>query len=131
MERLKRLAAVERIDVVDFQVSGALEPYPQLSWEMCMEQMWLLAPTGRLYGGAQAAVHAVGTRRMNWLLLWLYYVPGLRQLADWTYGRIAARRYAIAGSVIAEEGCEGSCSLHFPDPSEGAAVEVPEPEPKR
>lgn len=120
MRRLLRLAPKGRIVAVDFQAPGALDSVRGLTHAMCMKEMWLVSPDGARYGGARAVVHAAGTRRILWAFLWLYYVPPLRQLADWTYGRIAARRYELAGRELESEGCDGgTCTLHVPPPDAG------------
>src|SRR5262249_38180212 len=62
---------------------------------------------GRVYAGAEAAVRAVGLRPLG-KLAYVYFVPGLRQLADAIYKVVARNRYKLAGTT-----CEdGTCALH-------------------
>ena len=54
---------------------------------------------GRLSGGAEAIARALMTGRMP--LSWgarLYFVPGVRQLANAIYRTIARRRYRLSGT---------------------------------
>ena len=114
-KRLLRLARPGAVERVDFQVPGALDPFPGLTHEACMKQMYLVTPDGRLYGGFEAAVRAVATRPIVGWLAFLYYLPGLRQVLDMLYAWIAARRYRILGRAVAAGECSGGrCALHFP-----------------
>ena len=84
-----------------------------------MKAMHLVVPNGRVYRGVEAAVRALATRRIIGLSVYLYYLPGLRQLCDGIYAFLAAHRYEFWGRTLAQEQCEhGTCSLHFP-PSDG------------
>lgn len=114
----KKLAALARpgtLDLVSFQEPGALDPFPGLTHEACMRQLHLVTPDGRVYGGFEAAVQALVTRPLLGLLARAYYLPGLRQLCDALYRRIAANRYRILGKAVAAGACDGgTCSLHLP-----------------
>ncbi len=113
----KRLAGRARqgtLALVSFQEPGALDPFPGLTHDACMRQMYLVTPDGRVYGGFEAAVQALTTRPVLGWLARAYYLPGLRQLCDWIYRRIAANRYRILGKAVAAGECEGgTCALHF------------------
>ena len=112
--RLVNMARPGAVERVDFQQPGALDPFPGLTHDDCMKQMFLVAPNGRLYAGFEAAVQAVATRRVIGWIAYLYYVPGIRQLCDCTYRFIAARRYRLFGKKTAGGECEsGACSVHF------------------
>jgi predicted DCC family thiol-disulfide oxidoreductase YuxK len=114
----KKLAALARpgvLDLVSFQEPGALDRFPGLTHEVCMRQMLLVAPDGRVYGGFEAAVRAVATRPVLGLPAYVYYLPGVRQLCDAVYALVAANRYRLLGKAAAAGECEGgTCSLHFP-----------------
>jgi predicted DCC family thiol-disulfide oxidoreductase YuxK len=119
LARLLRLAGPDRIRPVDFQLPGALDAFPQLTWAQCMQQMWVVEPGGRTWGGMEAACRAFMTRPGFGLIAWGYYLPGIRQVLDAIYRKIAANRYAIAGKAVADGECEsGSCQLHFPPPGD-------------
>ena len=104
-----RRRAVER---ADFQQPGVLARFPGLSYEACMERLHLVAPDGRVFGGAEATAQALATRSVVGRLAYLYYLPGLRLLLDKLYKLIAANRYRLFGRTAAGP-CEGgTCALH-------------------
>jgi predicted DCC family thiol-disulfide oxidoreductase YuxK len=112
--RLLRIARPGAVERVDFQQPGALDPFPGLTHDACMKQMYLIAPDGRLYGGFEAAVQAVATRPIIGWIAYLYYVPGIRQLCDLLYRFLASHRYRLFGRKIAAGECEsGTCAVHF------------------
>jgi predicted DCC family thiol-disulfide oxidoreductase YuxK len=112
------LARRGAIEAVDFQQAGALDRFPGLSHNDCMQAMQLVTPTGQVYSGFEAAVQAVATRPVLGWLAYSYYLPGLRQLLDALYAVVAANRYRIMGRAVAAGECEGgTCRLHFPPPS--------------
>ncbi|MGE0789617.1 MAG: thiol-disulfide oxidoreductase DCC family protein [Sandaracinaceae bacterium] len=116
MKNLVTLAKRHAFDALSFQDPGVLDRFEGLTYEECMEEMKLILPDGRVFGGMEAAVRAVTTRPVLGLLAWLYYVPGVRWLMDFAYRQIAKRRYRIAGKALAagDVECEnGTCALHF------------------
>ncbi len=107
-----RRGSVER---VDFQQPNALNRFPGLTLEMCMQRLHLVTPDGRVFAGVDAIAQAVMTRPVLGKFAALYYVPGLRWLLDLLYRIIAANRYRIMGKQVAAGHCDGgTCSLHFP-----------------
>jgi predicted DCC family thiol-disulfide oxidoreductase YuxK len=114
VHRFVRWMGPVEVELVDFQRPGALDRFPGLTHDACMRAMQFINPEGRLYQGAEAAARAFATRRVIGAAAYLYYVPGLRQLLDWLYGRIAANRYRIMGKAVASGECEGgTCALHI------------------
>jgi predicted DCC family thiol-disulfide oxidoreductase YuxK len=114
-KKLLALARPGALDLVSFQEPGALDPFPGITHDLCMRQMLLVSPDGRVYGGFEAAVRAAATRRGLGALAYLYYVPGIRQICDAVYALIAANRYRLMGKAVAAGECEGgTCALHFP-----------------
>jgi predicted DCC family thiol-disulfide oxidoreductase YuxK len=67
------------------------------------QQAWLIMADGRVYGGAAAINRALGYVWWGWPALWLYYLPGLRQLQDAAYRWVARNRYRFPGVT---PGCE-------------------------
>jgi predicted DCC family thiol-disulfide oxidoreductase YuxK len=109
-KRLSALARPGSLEMLNFQEPGVLDRFPGLTHEACMQAMHLVTPTGRVYRGFEAAVQAVATRPVLGLLAYTYYLPGLRQLCDWFYDRLAASRYRLLGKTA---DCDnGTCSLH-------------------
>ena len=104
------------VELVSFQEPGVLDRFPGLTHEACMRQMYLVTADGRVYGGAEAAVHVVALRPVVGWLAYAYYLPGVRLLADTGYAVVAANRYRILGKAVAAGECEGgTCALHLPD----------------
>ena len=99
------------LNLVSFQEPGALEPFPGVTHEACMKQMYLIAPGGKVFGGFEAAVQAVATRPGIGWLAYGYYLPGVRLICDLVYAQIAAHRYRIMGKEVAADACEhGTCA---------------------
>jgi predicted DCC family thiol-disulfide oxidoreductase YuxK len=107
------------VEMVDFQQPGALERFPGLTHEACLQAMQLVTPDGRIFSGFEAGVQALATRPVLGRLVSLYYLPGLRRLLDRVYRIVAANRYRIMGRALARGGCPGgSCALHLPQKRE-------------
>jgi predicted DCC family thiol-disulfide oxidoreductase YuxK len=83
--------------------------YPDLSYEMLMEQMWVVAPDSRRFGGADALRYLSRRLPLLWPIAPVLHIPFSMPLWRWLYRQIAKRRYRIAGKNC-DEG--GSCSLH-------------------
>ncbi len=113
----RKLALLMRrgsVELVDFQQPGALDRFPGISYEACMERMYLVTPDGRVFGGAEAIAQALATLPGVGRLALLYYVPGIRQLLDRLYRLIAANRYRIMGRAVAAGECaDGTWALHL------------------
>jgi predicted DCC family thiol-disulfide oxidoreductase YuxK len=120
MRKLLWLARPGSVEAVSFQEPGALDRFPGLTHDICMQAMCLITPDGRIYRGCEAAVRAVATRPLLRPFAYVYYVPGVKQLCDWAYRVIAANRYRIMGKTVVEDGCAGgTCALHFPEKKSG------------
>jgi predicted DCC family thiol-disulfide oxidoreductase YuxK len=101
----------DRVALANFQAPGVLEAHPGVTHAAAMKKMHVVLPDGRVVAGAEAVARlaAAHVRFVGWLA-WLYYVPGLRQLADLAYALIARFRYRLFGRT---EPCEGgTCHLH-------------------
>jgi len=111
--RLVALARPGSVEAVNFQDAGALDPFPGITHEACMQAMHLIEPDGRVSKGAEAIVRAMSTRPMfRWMPV-IYYVPGIRHLLNGLYALVAANRYRIWGKATTAESCSGgTCSLH-------------------
>ena len=108
MQRLARWLPAGRYHALDFQQAGVLERFG-VSRDDAMRALQYVDARGRVYSGAEAAVRAVGLRRLG-KLAYVYYLPGLRQLFDAIYAAVARNRYKIAGTACAD----GTCALHAP-----------------
>jgi predicted DCC family thiol-disulfide oxidoreductase YuxK len=98
------------VSLRNFQEPGALDPYPGVTHDACMEKLHMVTSAGRVFAGAEAFARLVATVPVLGLLAWLYYVPGLRQVADFTYSVVARHRYRL---LAKSEACDtGTCHLH-------------------
>ncbi len=107
-KQLERLLSAKGTELRSFRDDGVLAAFPGVSPERCEKAMQLVTGDGRVYEGAEAIVRALGRRPWG-RLLFLYYVPGLRQVADLLYGVIARYRFRIAGRACPD----GACAVHF------------------
>jgi predicted DCC family thiol-disulfide oxidoreductase YuxK len=106
------LARLARGRVRAEALQTALPRFPGLSEAEALREIKLVAADGRVYGGADALVRLVNLGRpLLGKLLYPYYLPGVRQLADAAYGWVARNRYRLFGRADACEG--GSCALHY------------------
>ena len=113
--KLLRWARAGSLELADFQDPRVLARFPGISHEACMGAMHLVTPEGRVYRGFEAAVRALATRPVLGRLVYLYYLPGIRQLCDMLYAQVAKNRYRLLGKALAAGECEGgTCALHLP-----------------
>jgi predicted DCC family thiol-disulfide oxidoreductase YuxK len=107
---LQRRFRRAHVGLRNFQEAGALEPYPSITHAAAMKRMHLVLGDGRIFAGAEAVARIVATVPVLGWLAWLYYVPGIRQLADLGYALVAKYRYRLFGKT---EKCDGgTCHLH-------------------
>jgi predicted DCC family thiol-disulfide oxidoreductase YuxK len=106
---LQRRFGADRIAVRNFQEPGVLEEVG-VTREAAMKRLHVVTDAGRVFAGAEAIARLVtGVPLVGWLA-YVYYVPGLRQLAELVYGLVAKNRYRLFGR---QESCEGgTCHLH-------------------
>ena len=111
-EKLKKLAG-DKVALRNFQDPKNLEGLPEIPYADLMDKMHVVAPPKngepvRIFKGAAAIARVAALTPVVGPLALLYYVPGLRQLADFGYAQIAKRRYRLSGGE-----CEsGTCKLH-------------------
>jgi predicted DCC family thiol-disulfide oxidoreductase YuxK len=106
---MSRLARAGSVELVDFQVPGVLDRFPGLTHAECMRAAQLVTVGGHVASGLEAIVLALATRPLFRWMAWIYFVPGLRQIADAVYGWVARNRYRFLGRV---ECPGGACALH-------------------
>jgi predicted DCC family thiol-disulfide oxidoreductase YuxK len=107
---LQRRFGPARLELEDLQQPGVLERHPSVTREAAMRRMHLVLPDGRVFGGAEAFARLLSTVRGVGWLAYLYYLPGVRQLADLAYALVARYRYRLFGRAEACDG--GTCHLH-------------------
>jgi predicted DCC family thiol-disulfide oxidoreductase YuxK len=83
--------------------------YPDLSHDQLMQQMYVIDPSGKAYGGADAIRLLSRRLPLLWLAAPILHFPGTARLWRWMYNQVAKRRYRLAG-----QSCEGdTCSIHL------------------
>jgi predicted DCC family thiol-disulfide oxidoreductase YuxK len=107
-KQFERLLGGGGTELRSFREDGVLAAFPGIPPERCEKAMQLVQGDGRVFEGAEAVVQALGRRPLG-KLLFVYYTPGLRQVADWLYGLIARYRFRIAGRACSD----GACAVHL------------------
>jgi predicted DCC family thiol-disulfide oxidoreductase YuxK len=107
---IRRRFGRERVALRNFQEPGALEDYPRVTHDAAMKKMHVVLRDGRVFAGAEAFARIFLSLRFVGWIAWLYYVPGVRQLADLAYATIAKHRYRLFGRTGQCDG--GTCHLH-------------------
>ena len=109
VNRLARWDGGDRLAFVSLHDPLVAERYPDLSRDQLMEQMYLVSPDGRRYGGAAALRYL--TRRLPRLypLAPLLHVPFSLRLWRWAYRQVAKRRYLMNPPTDCED---GACDIH-------------------
>ena len=96
MRLLKALNRNRRVTTVPFQKSG----FPAsvgLTLEECEASAWTIAPDGTRYRGAEAVNALVAAALGTAVPLFVYYLPGIRQLQDYIYCVVASNRSRLPG----------------------------------
>ncbi len=107
---IQRRLGRQRVVLANFQEPGVLERYPGVTHEAAMQRMHVVTREGRIYAGAEAVARLLAALPVVGWVAFLYYVPGLRQLADVAYRFVARNRYRLFGRT---ETCDGgTCHLH-------------------
>ncbi len=83
--------------------------FPDLTYDMLMQQMYVVDSQGNRYGGAAAIRYLSRRLRRLWWLAPILHIPGSLPLWQWLYGQVAKRRYRF-GKL---NQCDNdACSLH-------------------
>ena len=107
--RILRFARPGTVELLDFQQPGVLGRFPGLTHDECMREIKLVDAEGRVFGGLEAIVAVLATRRLLGAWAYLYYIPGLRRLFDLAYAWVARNRYRFMGRT---ECGSDACALH-------------------
>lgn len=89
---LRRYARFLRRDVRALPLQEYASPDARLSQEELQKAITLVLDNGLVYSGAEAIARAIGGPAR------IYFVPGIRQLADLAYGWVARNRGRLPGS---------------------------------
>jgi predicted DCC family thiol-disulfide oxidoreductase YuxK len=113
----------DRVALLSTSIPGVLENRLGLTRESTNRQMFVEEElSGRRYGGAAAVARLVRQVPLIGPLGWLYYVPGLHQLADALYRLVARNRHRISRLLgwhpLPNDSCaDGTCGLPVTDPA--------------
>lgn len=97
-----------KLEITPSQTPGVLDLHPGLTPEGVALRVYLLSPSGRLWGGAEAVARTAAINPAGGIAL-LYYFPLLRPIVDRVYAWVARNRKTIGG-------CGDSCSLPGTEP---------------
>jgi predicted DCC family thiol-disulfide oxidoreductase YuxK len=87
------------------------ERYPDLTYDMLMEQMYIVDQQGRRHAGAAAFRYLSGRLPILYALWPFLHIPFTLPLWQWGYKQVAKRRYKIMGKKNA---CQnGTCEIHY------------------
>jgi predicted DCC family thiol-disulfide oxidoreductase YuxK len=93
---LKALDRNRRVTAVPYQKSS-VPGSVGLTVEECEATAWAIAPDGGRYSGAGAVNAAVAAALGSAAPLFLYSLPGIRQLQDFIYYLISSNRSRLPG----------------------------------
>ena len=85
-----------RVTVVPFQQPGAPERVG-LTLAECEAAAWAIGPDGQRYRGAEAINATLAVILRTRLPVWLYRLPGARQIQDAVYTWVARNRSRLPG----------------------------------
>ena len=106
---LRRLDGRNRLKFISLHDPEVAINYPNLTVEQLMEQMWIVTPDGKQYGGAYAVRYLTRRLPILWPVAPLLHMPLTMPIWCFLYRLVAKYRYKIAGRDC-DEG--GTCSLH-------------------
>jgi len=85
------------------------ERYPDLTYEMLMDRMFIVDQKGRRQGGAVAIRYLTRRLRRLWWAAPFLHVPGSLALWQFLYNQIARRRYRFGTTDACDD---GACEVH-------------------
>lgn len=110
VERLARWDRRGRLAFLSLHDGRVSRLCPDLSHEQLMEQMYVMPPTGKRYGGARAVRYLSRRLPRLWLVAPLLHLPGSLPLWQWAYLAVAKRRYRLGHPDTCPD---GSCDVHL------------------
>ncbi len=109
VERLARWDQRNRLAFLSLHDGRVAQLCPDLSHEQLMQQMYVVTPTGKRYGGARAVRYLSRRLPRLWLAALLLHLPGSLPLWQWVYLIVAKRRYRLSHPDTCPD---GSCDVH-------------------
>ena len=118
----QRVVGARRVRLVSTAAPGTLAQFAGLTQGATSRQLHVQDASGRRWGGAAAVARLVRALPIVGALGWLYYLPGIRQVADLVYGWFSRNRYAISRRLGWDlSTCDGACALPGSAPAPAAA----------
>ncbi len=108
---LHRLDVNRRLAFLSLHDPQVGQVAPNLTHDQMMEEMWVIDPNGRQYGGAEGFRYLTRRLGLLWPAMPLLHIPGSLPVWKWGYRRFASIRYRFGR--IAGEDCGDSCQVHF------------------
>jgi predicted DCC family thiol-disulfide oxidoreductase YuxK len=93
---LKALDRNRRVTAVPFEKTG-IPASVGLTLEECEASAWAIAPDGARYRGAEAVNALVAAALGTGVPLFVYSLPGIRQVQDFIYSVVASNRSRLPG----------------------------------
>lgn len=107
IQRLDWLSKFRYVSLHDTEIS---EKYPDLTYDMLMDEMYVVNEKGLRFGGAAAFRYLSWRIPLLWPIAPILSIPGTMGLWSWLYKLVARNRYRF-GRIPDCDG--GTCHLHF------------------
>ncbi len=99
-----------RLQCLPFQAPGVLQTY-ELAVTQGGQAIWAISSRGRIYRGAQAVSAALDAIVGLHFFLFLYRLPGIRQIEDKVYAWVAKNRRFFPGIHPYCDRSSGPCGM--------------------
>lgn len=113
VERLNWLDRGNRLSFLTLQDPAIALLLPDLTHEQLMQEMVVVTPDEKRFGGALAGRYLSRRLPTLWWLAPLLHIPGTLPLWSWAYRTIARNRYRWNKARGKDECSSGNCDLHF------------------
>ena len=110
VQRLDRWDRSDKLAFISLHDPRVGEQWPDLTHAQLMEQLYLISPAGRRYGGAAAFRYLSRHLPRLWLLAPLLHIPFSLPLWQWGYRLIARQRYRWGRTDACDD---DNCAIHF------------------
>jgi predicted DCC family thiol-disulfide oxidoreductase YuxK len=101
----------KRLAFISLHDPRVAERWPDLTYDMLMDQMYVVDRQGHRYGGAAAFRYLSRRLPRLWPLAPIMHLPFTLPIWQWGYRQVAKRRYKLMGKT---NGCDnGACEIHF------------------
>ena len=98
-ERLRRWDRENALDIVPSQGTGVKERFPWITQESFEASIQLVASDGTTVSGAAAFERLIRVLPVGRRLVWIFRVPLVRPLAEWSYRFFAGHRHRMGCRV--------------------------------